>query len=479
MEIVGRKKEKKRLAALRDSGKPEFLAVYGRRRVGKTYLVREFFEDDFAFKVTGIENVGLREQLQNFASSLKRYGFVDLERPKNWFIAFEQLRGLLEDRIKNQPNTQRLIVFIDEMPWLDKRRSNFLHALEHFWNSWGSGQPKLLLIACGSATTWIKKKLLENYCGLYGRVTAELELMQFSLAECEKYYAFRSMPMSRFEILESFMVFGGIPHYMSLMDTTLGFKQNVDLLCFGRAAGLRNEFTKLFASLFPSPEPYIEVVEVLNNKLGGLTFSELTETTSLGATGALNRVLNDLMNSGFINRYRSFGKKSKGSVYKLVDSFSLFYLRFMKDAREKDTVFWQTHSQKGSFYAWRGLAFENVCLAHYDQIKSGLGISGINTSHSAWRSEEYDPGVQIDLVIDRDDSIVDICEMKCAEASHPIDRDAELVLRNKRAAFMSETKTRKTVRIVMVASFGIKKGKYSGIADAEVTLDDLFGDTEA
>jgi len=474
MEIIGRKKEKKRLAALKESGKPEFVAVYGRRRVGKTYLIREFFENDFAFYVTGMEGVGLKEQLQSFASSLMRYGAGDIGQLRDWFTAFERVRDLLEEKIKGKTIEKRLVVFIDEMPWLDKRRSNFMHAFEHFWNSWGSGQPELLLIACGSATTWIKNKLLENYGGLYNRVTAQIELKQFSLAECEEYFEFRSMPMSRFEILESFMVFGGIPHYMSLMDTTLSLQQNIDLLCFGKAANLQSEFNKLFASLFRSHDPYIEVADTLNRKSAGMTFTELASNTSIGATGSLKRILDDLTNSGFVNRYLSYGKKARGTVYKLVDSFVLFYLRFMRDTWDRDTVFWQTYSQKGSYFSWRGYAFENVCLTHYDQIKGGLGISGINTSHSAWRSEEYDPGVQIDLIIDRDDRIIDICEMKCTEAPYPIDRDVEQTLRNKRVAFMGETKTRKTVRIVMITPFGVKNGKYSGIVDSEVTLDDLF-----
>ena len=474
MEIIGRRKEKKRLSTLRDSGNPEFVAVYGRRRVGKTYLIREFFENNFAFQVTGIEDVGLKEQLQSFTASLQRHGAGDIGTPKNWFEAFELLRDLLEEKAKGRSGGKRIVVFIDEMPWLDKSRSNFIHAFEHFWNSWGAGQQRLMLIACGSATIWIKKKLLENYGGLYNRVTAQIELEQFSLSECEEYYEYRGMPMSRFEILESFMIFGGIPHYMSLMDVTLSLKQNIDQLCFGKAADLRNEFGKLFASLFHSPESYVEVVEALNSRLSGLTYSELANTTSLGDAGSLKRSLNDLMNSGFVNRYRSYGKKARGTVYKLVDSFVLFYLRFMRDASDKDTVFWQTYSHKGSYYFWRGYAFENVCLAHYAQIKGGLGISGINTSHSAWRSEEYDPGVQIDLIIDRDDRLIDLCEMKCTESAYPIDKETELALRNKRAAFMGETKTRKTVRIVMIAPYGVKNGKYSSIADAEITLDDLF-----
>jgi hypothetical protein len=381
------------------------------------------------------------------------------------------------DPAKNGSGWHRQVIFIDEMPWMDTPRSGFLQALEHFWNSWASGQERIILLVCGSATTWITNKLLENYGGLYNRVTAQMHLQPFSLAECEEYYRYRGMEYNRFQIIQGYMVFGGIPHYMSLMDPAGSLETNINALCFGPNAELKQEFSRMFASLFRNPEPYASVVKAVGQLRRGMTRSELEKATSLGSGGDLSRVLTDLENSGFIRRYLAFGKKAKGSIYQLLDQFTLFYLQFMQGSADKDSRFWQAYANHGSFYAWRGYSFETLCLTHFEQIKRSLGIGGVMTRHSAWRSEEYEPGAQIDLVIDRADGTINLCEMKISNAEYLIDKSDEQTLRNKLAAFEYETKTRKAVRLTLVTPYGVKRTIHSGIVNSQVVMDDLFVDS--
>ncbi|MDR1082760.1 MAG: hypothetical protein LBL27_02695 [Coriobacteriales bacterium] len=472
--------EKERLRLLAASDKPEFVAVYGRRRVGKTYLVREYFDDIFAFRVTGIEGAGLTTQLENFKTALDRHGLDNSVTIGNWFMAFERLRDLLEaDKRKSHNRRSRnskpkQVVFIDEMPWLDTPRSGFLPALEHFWNSWASGQPQIMLIVCGSATTWIKNKLLENYGGLYNRITAQFHLKPFTLAECEEYYRSMDMAINRMQVIQGYMVFGGIPHYMSLMNPTYSIDRNIDLLCFRDGAELGKEFNRVFASLFRDPDSRMHVVRALGTLKRGMDRTEISKATAIGDGGDLTRILDDLENSGFIRRYRAFGKKSKGSLYQLIDQFTLFSLQFMKESAVKDERFWESYINKGGYYAWRGYAFETVCLLHLEQIKAGLGIGGVATNYSTWRSTEHDPGAQVDLVIDRSDGIIDLCEMKFTEAEYIIGKSEDLLLRNKKAAFEYEARTRKLLRLIFVSPFGVKQNTYSGIVNAQITMDDLF-----
>ena len=172
-EIIGRKKEIAELKRYYESGRAEFVAVYGRRRVGKTFLIDEVFHDDMVFHHTGLSpydrrrKITLKDQLQNFYFSLLRHGMEDIAQPKSWMEAF----FLLERFLETCDNGSRQVVFIDELPWMDTARSGFLTALEAFWNGWGNMRHNLLLVVCGSATSWMLDNLINNKGGLYGRLT--------------------------------------------------------------------------------------------------------------------------------------------------------------------------------------------------------------------------------------------------------------------------------------------------------------------
>ena len=470
MVIVGRKSEQDALKEIVESDEAEFVAVYGRRRVGKTFLIREFFKSKFSFYHTGLANTDMKMQLHSFNLSLNNYNKGNYPEAQTWFDSFEQLKRLLSKRREKG----KKIVFIDEMPWMDTPRSGFLSALEHFWNGWASGQKDILLIVCGSATSWIVDKLLNNHGGLHNRVTKQIHLKQFTLLECETYYQKKKIEISRQEIVENYMIFGGIPYYMSLMRKQFSVSQNVDNLLFAENASLKNEFQNLYASLFKKADNHIKIVETLSSKTKGLTRDEILDSTQLPDGGSLKRILTDLELSGFIRRYSGYGKKNRQSLYQLVDFYTLFYFNFLKNNTFKDERYWSNLIENARHRAWTGYAFEQVCLAHISQIKQKLGISGVLTNTCSWISNDRENGAQIDLLIERNDRVVNLCEIKYAGDEFTIDKKLDENLRQKRAAFKKETKNRKTVHLTMITTYGIKRNKYSGNIQSQITINDLF-----
>jgi AAA+ ATPase superfamily predicted ATPase len=470
MKIVGRAKEQEILKQQVESEKPEFTAVYGRRRVGKTFLVKEYFSNRFTFFLTGLANTGTQQQLLNFNASLNHYGAMEYPPADTWLEAFRQLAHLLH----HAPQSGKKVVFLDELPWLDTPRSGFVSALEHFWNGWASSRPDVLLIVCGSATSWMINKLIKNHGGLHNRVTRQMYIEPFTLGECEELFAHNKIVMNRRQIVDSYMILGGIPYYLSLMNKSQSLAQNIDELCFARTGALWEEFSNLYASLFRYSEHHVKVVEALGKKAKGLTREEIIADTKLPDGGTLTKTLEELEQCDFIRKYRSFDKKSKCTLYQLVDFYTLFYLNFIRRHRSSSRNFWSSTGGQARQVVWSGYAFEMVCLAHVEQIKQKLGISGVYTSVASWRSTDAAPGAQVDLLIERNDQIINLCEIKYAKAEFVIDRKYDEILRNKREAFIRETKTRKTVHLTMITSYGVKQNEYSGLVQSEVKMDDLF-----
>jgi len=473
MQIIGRAKEQRLLKRCLDSKQPEFLAVYGRRRVGKTFLIREFFQGEFAFYLTGTANAGMNAQLDYFNKEVQMQAKGAGYPPAaNWRDAFQILRELLQDsKLRHQG---KRVVFFDEIAWLDTRKSGFLSALEHFWNSWGSAQPDLILIVCGSASSWIIKKLFKNRGGLHNRVTKRLRLEPFTLAECEHFFASRNCRYSRRMIADAYMVFGGTPYYLDLFEPSLSVAQNVDAICFGETAPLADEFDELYSSLFEHAQSHVEVVKALAAKRMGMTRDEIIRATGLPSGGSLSSLLEELEQSGFIRRYSDYRKASEGSIYQLLDFFSIYYLTFMGQGGRRDRDFWSKLNGKGAYNAWAGLSFELLCLTHIEQIKDGLGISGVSTSVYAWRDPEKGSNMQIDLVIDRADGIVDLCESKYTLKPYAIGKSAAESLNARRDAFIASIAGSKAVRTVVIAAAGLKENTYSYVAAKALSLDDLF-----
>jgi AAA+ ATPase superfamily predicted ATPase len=471
MAVLGRNNEQLIIKQLVDSEKSDFLVLWGRRRVGKTYLIREYFNNDFSFYISGIQNSTKKEQLANFASALTFYGKMPYTPAKSWLDAFRQLIHLLE----NSKKRGKKVIFIDEMPWFDTGRSGFLRGLAFFWNTWASARKDILLIGCGSATSWIIKKLLNNRGGLHNRITRRMHLAPFTLGECEAFFKHKKIDFDRKSIVDAYMVFGGIPYYLEMVERGLSVAQNIDNLFYKNDAPLKNEFSFLYASLFKNYENHLKIIEALSSKTKGLTREEIIAASGISNGGGLTTMLEELEQCDFIRSYNSFGKKNKSTLYQLSDFYSLFYYNFVKNNKLKDEHFWTNFIDNAARRAWSGYAFEQVCLAHLPQIRQKLGIAGVLTNTSSWRSNSKENGAQIDLVIERNDRVINLCEMKYAGEEFVIDKKTDENLRNKRAAFRSETKTTKTLHITMITTYGVAHNAWWNNIQSEVRMDDLFG----
>ena len=467
--MIGRKEEQRLLRSLASSGEAEFVVVYGRRRVGKTFLIRETFENNFIFSYTGIANIDSTRQRAEFAKALREHGLkLEKDIPDNWFEAFDALREMLARKKKKG----RKLIFIDEMPWMDNKKSDFVPAFEKFWNGFAAWQKDIMLIICGSAASWITKKIFRNKGGLHNRVTRQISLKPFTLAECKDFFDSRGVVFNTQDIIESYMIFGGIPYYLRLIEKRMSLAINVDRICFEENAPLRHEFGRLMDALFANPEKYTQVLEVLQEKKLGLTRETIAKLIAFGNGGNLSRILGELAECGFIRKYKQFGKSKNGALYHLTDPFVAFHLTFIRKTDSEN--FWSSYIDNTGHRAWSGYAFEKVCLAHIGEIKKALGISGVHTDISSWISRGSEKGVQIDLVLDRADRVITFCEIKFAKGLFEIDRAYDLNLRNKMEVFRNETKTRKALHLAMITTYGVKQGKYSGIVQSEVVMDELF-----
>lgn len=452
-----------------DSPKAEFIAVYGRRRIGKTYLVKQFFGEKFDFYTTGIYNVSRAEQLERWQEQLYRYSGTKRTRPKDWFEAFMQLQEFIECL----SDKEYVFIFIDELPWLDTPKSGFIRALELFWNSWAVDRRGLKLVVCGSATTWMTNKLLGDKGGLHNRVTRAIRLSPFTLKETEEYLKSIGIEWARSEVLDAYMILGGTPFYLSLLRPELSLSQNVDELFYSQNATLNAEYDFLFTSLFNDAALYRRVVETLASKLRGMTREELIKALKVADNGLMSEVLDNLRKCDFVRSYQALGKKEKGAIFQLADMYTLFYLRFVKNYYGLDEHAWSKMNDARR-NVWAGYAFEQVCIHHINQIRQALGISGIASDVSAWYCKDDQQGAQIDLVIDRSDKSIDLCEMKYCDHQFELKKEYVEWMRERRELFKLKTGTRKSLRLTMVSSGGIKLGKYSSAIQGNVVLDDLF-----
>lgn len=472
--ILGRNREKEILQSCYESKESQLLIVSGRRRIGKSFLINQYFDNLFAFKLVGDKKLKKNEQLFNFREELKRKTNNDnFLTPKDWLSAF----SLLRDYIDILDNNTKQVIFFDEMPWLDNQKSGFLNAFEYFWNSYGASKNNLLFIVCGSATSWIVDNFDHNKGGLFNRQNKRIFLEPFSLKETEEYLERKkNIIWSRYDIAQCYMIFGGIPYYLDQLESGLSLSANVDNLCFKRRGVLFDEFTHLYNTLFSNSEKYIKIAELLSTKRLGYTRKEISEKTRISNNSDLSTILSNLVYSGFVREYQFFGKKKKDLLYQLNDYFSIFYFKFMKDNPKVDDNYWVNTIDTPSRRAWAGLSFEQVCKDHIDKIKKTLGISGIYCEQSQWfiKGDDSHLGTQIDLLIDRRDRIINICEIKYSINQFTIDKNIDQELRNKIGVFKSITKTNKAINLVMITTFGIAKNKYSSIVQNEVTLDDLF-----
>ncbi|MCO6487516.1 MAG: AAA family ATPase [Phaeodactylibacter sp.] len=474
--MIGRLKETDILKKALASEKPELVAVIGRRRVGKTYLIRSFFGGQIDFEMVGLKDGNMEQQLRNFTYSLKeakgQKGPVE-RTPKDWLAAFHELKEFLES---SEKENKRKVVFIDELPWAATAKSDFLTGFSYFWNSYAS-KSNIIVVICGSATAWMIKKIINNKGGLHNRVTRKILLQPFALSETEAYFRSRNISFDRYQILQLYITMGGIPHYLDQVEGGRTAVQNINEICFHPQGLLRTEFDNLYSSLFANPERYEIIVRALASTWKGLSRAEILTATKLSDGGGVTDILKELEQSGFITSYAPFNKKKKDMLYRLTDNYSLFYLKYLKDMPKNEAGNWQSLSQTQSWKSWSGYAYENICLQHIGKIKTALGISGMHTRHCSFlaKATEDREGIQIDLLIDRMDNAVSICEIKFYNDEFSLSKEEADKLRKKRSIFREAARSRKQLFLVLVTTFGLLPNKHSlGLVDNVITMDELF-----
>lgn len=473
-KLIGRTGEQSTLLAALNSQEPEMVAVVGRRRVGKTFLIKRTYADHIAFEATGVQNAGRAEQLQNFAFRINKtfYAGKTKLKPKNWLEAFQLLILALEKR----KFSDKIVVFLDELPWFDSRKSGFLRALGFFWNSWCVDQ-NIVVVICGSAASWMIEQVVNDRGGLHNRITRRIDLQPFTLYETELYLQSRNIRLNRYQILQIYMVFGGIPHYLKEIEPGKSAVENIGQACFSPGGTLTNEFQNLYPALFENATNHSAAVRALAQKWKGMTRSEIIQTAGLPDGGKTSGVLQELLFSGFISQYQPFGKQKREVMFRLTDEYSLFYLHFIENKPRLGNEWWQTYSQTANFKNWCGYAFENLCLKHLRQIKKALGISGIYAEPSAFAypGNEVEKGFQIDLVLDRKDQTINLFEFKFYNAPLLLDRSDSAALREKMETFRRVSKTKKHLFLSFLTTFGVKNNENSlGLVDNNLEATILF-----
>ena len=498
-KLIGRVAEMNELQAALSSKRSELVMMYGRRRVGKTFLVRRFFNDQYTFHFVGAHKQPMRVQLQHFREALEEFSGKRVAELTNWHEAFIALERYLE-----QSKDKRKVLFFDEMPWMDTQKSDFVSELEYFWANWVQNRDDIVFIACGSATSWMKEKLEDNQGGLHNRLTHRIYIRPFYLSECKAYLREHGFDWDEYQIMQLYMILGGVPYYLSLLQPHLSMIANIDALLFRYGAALKEEFGELFNALFKRADSYIKIVELLSTKREGFTKGEITKKTGFSG-GSLTKMLENLERCDFVLAYAQYGNKTKQTLYRLCDFYTLFYFHYIKDNRTRDEEYWQHHFQDRNVGSWEGFSFEELCFRHLPHIKHALGISGIGTEASSWRyvvkddngegltvngdgemvtgdglpvtgenESEKKKGAQVDLVISRVDKMIHLCEMKFCETPYEIKKNYAETVSKRKELFMNVNNVERGVVITFVTPKGIKSGVHSSIVHSSVTAEDLF-----
>lgn len=483
--IIGREAEQKTLLNIMQSKNAEFVVVYGRRRIGKTYLIEQFFskQNCIFFRTTGIQNGKLKDQLKEFSKAIGHsfYPGASMETPSSWMQAFEELTKAID----NIDLKKKVVLFLDELPWMATRRSGVLEALGYYWNQYWSNHERIKLIVCGSSASWIIKNILYNKGGLHNRATKEVLLQAFSLLECKEFLQYRGIKLNETQILQLYSVMGGVPHYLKHVESGQSAAQNINHLCFREKGPLFSEFNKLFKSLFKNAKVYVELIKIIAKSHQGISRTEIETKSKLTTKGGtFTERLNDLELAGFIKSFQPFKSKEQGVYYRIIDEYVYFYLKWIEPVK-RDLLGFDSSSEyftekMGSpeYYIWMGYTFESICYKHIPLIRSALGISA-GTRVGTWRyvpkkgSEEQ--GAQIDLLFERKDGVINICEIKCTESPFVIDKFYYNNLLNKINTYKFKTKTKKQIFVSFISTAGVKKNTYADqIVDSVVTLDDFF-----
>jgi len=470
-DLVGRKREIGILQDALKSNKPELIAVYGRRRIGKTFLIREVYKKYIVFDYSGILNESLSGQLKNFRLILSDKN-VRVKKPADWIEAFHAL-GQFIDQITSK---QKKVIFIDEFPWLDTRKSKFLPAFDNFWNNYASKKNDLIVVICGSAASYMINNILRSKGGLHNRITNKIHLCPFNLYETEMLLRKNKVILTRYDILQIYMAMGGVPYYLEKIIPGESVAQCIDRLCFDKNGPLRSEFSNVFASLFSVHENHEAILRNLASVRKGLTRNAILEITKIASGGTLTKTLVELEESGFIEKYTPY-KGIKDPLYRLTDEYTLFYIRFVERTKPSANGVWDKLYNQQPYKIWSGLCYETVCIKHITQLKEGLKISGIHSEQGSWIEKKTKNGAQVDLLIDRDDNVINLCEIKFYNTKFTIDKSYAQEIMIKLNAFSEGTKTNKSIFVTFITTYGLVSNQYSRqVVQNELTMDHLFID---
>ncbi len=473
MNLIGRKAEQVTFKHLMQSTESKLVAVYGRRRMGKTFLIRQYFDKKLSFEIVGLHNGTIRDQLDNFVQTLVRHGYAEamVAKPSSWMEAF-QLFSLYINSLKG---TGKKVIFFDELPWFDTPRSRFLMAFEHFWNAYCTRRSDILLIICGSSASWMIKKILQNKGGLHNRVSEKMKINPFTLIEAQAFFLKKGIKWSMYDIAQFYMIAGGIPYYLDAVRKGESVTQCIDRLCFQKSGLLYDEFEELYSSLFDNSEIHKKLILTLASFPSGLTRDKLIAQSGILSGGYLTKAIDELESAGFVSIKTPYGAKYNKAEYKIDDFFTLFYMKFMRSKSGRQQESWTKLVKNQSWVSWSGFAFERLCYAHIENIKNALGLGVIQAEIYNWKSRDEHDGAQIDLIIDRADGIINICEIKFAGSEFIIDKTCAGNLRNKMDTFSRLVK-KKILFLTMVTTFGTRNNEYyKELVQSEVTLEDLFG----
>ncbi|MFY0674986.1 MAG: AAA family ATPase [Bacteroidia bacterium] len=468
--MIGRREEITILTKFLKTKGGYLTAMVGRRRVGKTYMVRQVLKENLVFEFTGTQYANKANQLQKFSQKLQEHQKLkyELKPPKDWAEAFVQLKLYLEGIRKSK---KKPVVFFDELPWIDSRRSGFLQEFSYWWNDWASKQ-NILVVICGSAASWMIKKVINNKGGLHNRVHRTINLKPFSLKETHEFLLSKNLKFNYYQTTLLYMALGGVPFYLEQLETGETATQAINRLCFSKNGALANEFGNLYAALYEHPENHIAIIKALKKKWKGLTRQEIIQSTGISNGGGLTKVLDELTASSFIIEILPFGKKKKDTLYRLADEFSLFYIQFMDGKNRKGQDQWMKTFASQAYKTWCGYAFENICIKHENAIKKSLGISGIKTEVSSFagtRDSEGD-GLQIDMLIDRADMAINLCEIKFYADEWKLSAKDANLLRKRRERFRQLTGTKKMLINTVISSYGVMANEHAN-AQVEKALE--------
>jgi uncharacterized protein len=452
-KLIGRIPETEILKEALNNSKSDLITVYGRRRVGKTFLIREFYGKNIVFEVTGLFGGRMKDQLQNFSKEVFKRTKKTVPVITSWFEMFT----VLENYLDTKKDTKKKVIFIDELPWIATARSKFLMAFENFWNNYCTKRDDLVVVICGSAASYMVQKIIKNKGGLHNRVSRKIRLLPFNLQETKLFLKSRGIKYTDYDTLQVYMAIGGVPHYLEKLQKGLSVSQNIDRLCFSKDGVLNEEFKQLYASLYDDSERHMIIIRALAETNKGLTRKELVKNSGIASGGDFSLKLEELIESGFVSEYAYYHNKKQLTLYRLSDEYSKFYIKFIEKNKNGGEGTWQTLSASQSYKSWSGFTFETVCLKHVKQIKKALKIDAIYSTNHSWFNEN----TQVDLLIDRADNIINLCEMKFYNAQFTIDKKHYLNLKNKVAELHTDTKTRKNIYLTMITTFGVKENEYS------------------